>query len=35
MLPALESVASNPYSDPKLRNLVREMKSFIGPVDEL
>ena len=35
MLPVLEAVASNPFSDPKLRNLVREMKLFVGPVDEL
>ena len=35
MLPVLEQMASEPHSSPQLRNLVREMKSFVGPIEEL
>jgi len=34
-LPMLEEAASRPYSNPNLRNAVRQMKSFVGNVEEL
>tara|TARA_R110002020_G_scaffold91434_6_gene222042 strand:- start:141 stop:530 length:390 start_codon:yes stop_codon:yes gene_type:complete len=35
ILPMLEEAASRPYSNPNLRNAVRQMKSFVGNVEEL
>ena len=35
MLPVLEQMASQPFSSPKLRNLVREMKLFVGPLEDM
>ena len=35
LLPVLEQMASEPFASPQLRNLVREMKMFVGPLEEL
>ena len=33
-LPALESLASEPYANPKLRNAVRKMRAFVGNTED-
>lgn len=35
VLPMLEEAASQPYANPNLRNTVRQMKLFVGNVEEL
>lgn len=35
VLPMLEEAASRPYANPNLRNTVRQMKSFVGNVEDL
>ena len=34
-LPILEEAASRPYANPNLRNAVRQMKAFVGNVEDL
>ena len=33
-LPALETMASEPYANPKLRNAVRKMRAFVGNTED-
>ena len=34
-IPMMEQMSSQPYANPKFRNAVRQMKSFVGDMDEL
>jgi hypothetical protein len=34
-LPMMEQMSSQPYADPQLRNVVRQMKMFVGNMEEL
>ena len=34
-IPMMEQMSSQPYANPKFRNAVRQMKSFVGDMEEL
>ncbi len=34
-IPMMEQLSSQPYANPKFRNAVRQMKSFVGDMEEL
>ena len=34
-IPVMEQMSSQPYANPKFRNAVRQMKSFVGDMEEL